>query len=494
VDADAIVTLPARRAGTDPDGTCLADSAVRLTNAEFAEAVVRAAAHFAALGVRRGDVVAVMMPNRVDLVVSMFAAWRLGAACTPMNPALTSDEALYQLADSQAAVVVADEPSAAKLDDAAATLVPVADLGTIAGAPDFRGGQDADVALLIYTSGTTGRPKGVILDHANLTAMASMAIDWFALTSADRALLILPLFHINGIMASIVAPLLVGGSAMIAPRFDPAAFWDIVTAEQPTYTSGVPTIYSMLANLPAEVIVEQNPLRFAICGAAPMPPGLISSFEGRYGVPVVEGYGLSETSAACTINPIVGERRSGSVGMPLPGVEIRIVAEGVEQPTGSSGEVQVRGANVMRGYLGRPDATAEALQDGWLHTGDVGKLDEDGYLFLVDRVKDIIIRGGENIYPQEVENVLLRHPAVAEAAVVGRPDDTYGEQPIAVVVTAPGTIVDAEDIESFCRSRLARYKVPRDIVVVDGLPRNSVGKVLKGTVRDMVGRRAPVTT
>ncbi|MEE4024646.1 AMP-binding protein [Gordonia sp. PKS22-38] len=486
MDTDAIATLPDRRASAEPDGRCLADSETTLSNADFADAVSRAAGHFSALGVRRGDVVAVMMPNRVELVVSMFAAWRLGAACTPMNPALTSDEALYQLTDSHSAVVVADEASVTKLGDATATVVPVADLGATSGASTVHGADAADVALLIYTSGTTGRPKGVILDHANLTAMASMVIEWFGMTSADRALLILPLFHINGIMASIVSPLLVGGSSMIAPRFDPAAFWGIVAEEQPTFTSGVPTIYAMLANLPADVVVEANPLRFVVCGAAPMPPGLISAFEDRYGVPVVEGYGLSETSAACTINPVAGERRSGSVGLALPGVDIRIVAEGVVRSVGESGEVEVHGPNVMRGYLGRPEATADALQDGWLRTGDVGRLDEDGYLYLVDRVKDIIIRGGENIYPQEVENVILRHPAVAEAAVVGRPDDTYGEQPVAVVVATPGASLDAAEMETFCRSRLARYKVPREIHVVDALPRNSVGKVVKGTVRDMI--------
>ncbi|GII98256.1 acyl-CoA synthetase (AMP-forming)/AMP-acid ligase II [Sediminihabitans luteus] len=486
-----VARIPDARRDADPTGACIADAGTTLDNAGFARAVDAAAAHLATLGVAHGGTVAVMMPNRVELVVTMFAAWRLGAACTPLNPALTADEAHYQITDARAVVVVADEPSTARLGDAPVPVVPADELGTVAGDVPAPSAADDDTALLIYTSGTTGRPKGVVLDHANVAAMGRMVIDWFALTAEDRSLLIMPLFHINGIVVSVVAPLLAGGTSYVAPRFDPTAFWSLVEREGATYTSGVPTIYAMLLALPDAP--SSSTLRFAVCGAAPMPPGLIERFGARYGVPVVEGYGLSETTAACTANPLDGERRDGTVGFALPGCRIRVVdADGAALPVGEAGEIQVQGPNVMRGYLGRPEDTAAALRDGWLATGDVGVLDEDGYLRLVDRVKDMIIRGGENIYPMEIENVLHQHDAVQEVAVVGRPDDMYGEQPVAVVVLAPGHELTLEDVAEFCSQRLARYKVPRGLLVVDALPRNGVGKVVKGDLRALVREGASV--
>ena len=454
----ALPELIDHRAATAPDAPCLADSTVTLTNAEMRDRVVGTARLFADLGVGRGDVVAVMLPNRVELLVNLFAAWRLGAAVTPINPALTPGEAKHQLIDSGAKVLV-NADGVVTIEGA----VPVP-------TPD-------DLALLIYTSGTTGSPKGVMLDHANVAAMCAMAIDALQVTAADHSLLILPLFHVNGIVVGSLTPLLAGGRVTIADRFDPSTFFGVVERVRPTYFSAVPTIYAMLSALPDDVVPDTSSLRVAICGAAPMPAELIGWFEARFGIPIVEGYGLSEGSCASTVNPIDGRRKPGTVGLPMPGQQIAIAGDG------GVGEVLIKGPNVMRGYLGRPDETAKTVVDGWLHTGDVGRFDEDGFLVLVDRVKDMIIRGGENIYPKEIENALYAHGDVLEAAVVGASHEIYGEVPVAFVVLRPGGTVTADELREHCRERLSKYKLPTRVELLAALPKNAVGKIDKPTLR-----------
>jgi len=474
--------------GAEFSGDAVADHAVRLDYDRFNTAVRATAGMLAEHGVDRGDVVAVVLPNRVELVVTMYAAWLLGAALTPVNPALTEDEVSYQLSDGNARVAIVDATSRALVKN-----VPVIDVDAVLAAtsdaaltPAFANGPQADdLALLIYTSGTTGRPKGVRLDHANLSAMTSALERGMRFTAADRALLILPLFHVNAIMISVVAPLAVGGSAMILPRFDAKTFWSSVEKERPTYFSAVPAIYVFLGALPAEVKPDVASLRFVICGAAPMPPSAIVDFETRYGVPLIEGYGLSESTVALTVNPLEGPRKAGTVGKPLPDLEVAIMSDDGELlAPGLDGEVVARGATIMRGYLGKPTETATALKDGWLHTGDVGHFDEDGYLVLVDRKKDLIIRGGENISPSEVEAVLASHPSVLEVAVVGKPDPVMGEEPVAFVVAASGQVINADELLDSVRTVLARFKVPKEIRVVDSLPRNAVGKILKAPLRE----------
>jgi acyl-CoA synthetase (AMP-forming)/AMP-acid ligase II len=275
------------------------------------------------------------------------------------------------------------------------------------------------VALIIYTSGTTGRPKGVLLTHANIMAMAQSMIAFVNMSEESHSLLVLPLFHCNGIVVGVLAPLLVGGQATIAGRFDPATFFSIVEQARPTTFSAVPTIYGMLAALPGDVSPDTSSVRYAICGAAPMPVQLMRQFEQRYGIPIIEGYGLSEQTCAATSNPVDGERKPATVGMPMPAVEVAVMNEHGELVIdGSPGEVVVKGPTVMRGYLNRPEETAKTIIDGWLHTGDIGFLDADGYLTLIDRAKEMIIRGGENVYPKEIESALYTHPGVREAAVV----------------------------------------------------------------------------
>jgi acyl-CoA synthetase (AMP-forming)/AMP-acid ligase II len=348
--------------------------------------------------------------------------------------------------------------------------------------------------LLIYTSGTTGRPKGVMLDHSNLNAMCGGVIDGFRLTPADHSLLILPLFHVNGIVVGTLSPLLAGGRSTLAGRFDPKTFFTRIEQSRATYFSAVPTIYTMLCGLPDDARPDTSSVRFAVCGAAPASVELLERFESRYGIGIIEGYGLSEGTCASTANPLKGPRKPGTVGLPLPGQTIRIVdSAGRPVPNGEAGEVVIEGANVMRGYLNRPEETSKTIVDGWLHTGDIGRFDEDGYLILVDRAKDMIIRGGENIYPREIELVVYQMPQIAEAAVIGRPNPTYGEEPVLFVSGRPDTDVTAETIRAHIAEQLAKYKWPVDITSLGDLPKNAVGKIDKPALRRLLAD-SPVTT
>jgi len=490
----ALARLPFARAEQDPTGPCLRDGERALDNAAFADAVRRLAHHLAGLGVEAGDPVAVLLPNCAEIVTAQFAAWYRGSALVPVNPALTDDEVRYQLEDSAAAVVVGDERARELAAELGIAWVDAASVHAGTGAPQPEGPDEPDAgpvaapddfALVIYTSGTTGRPKGVLLDHANLDAMSASLVEHFALSPADTSLLVLPLFHANGLIAGVLSPLRAGGDVVVAPRFSPDTFWGLVETHRPTYFSAVPTIYAVLDARTSRTH-DTSSLRFAVCGAAPMPAELITRFEERFEIPVVEGYGLSEGSVASTINPVDGVRKPGTVGVALPGQEVAVVtAAGDPLPPGERGEVVIRGANVMRGYLGRPEETARTVRDGWLYTGDVGIIDDDGYLRIVDRLKDMIIRGGENIYPTEIEECLYGHPAVLEAAVVGRPDPVLGEVPVAYVALRPGRAASAEELRAHCAASLARYKVPARIEVLAELPKNAVGKLVKGRLREL---------
>jgi long-chain acyl-CoA synthetase len=483
-------TLPDRRAAQDPEGPALADASGSLTNAEMLEAVRAVARRLRSVGIGPGDVVALKLSNRVELVLALFAAWRLGATITPVNPSLTEVEVTRQLEDSGARLLV--------VEDGASTTsgVPTIDVGdlhdTVPGSGPTPHVESSALALLIYTSGTTGVPKGVMLDHANLDAMAAMGREALEVGPDDRCLLILPLFHVNGIVVSILIPLLAGASVVIAERFNPNTFFATIEAERPTFFSAVPTIYSMLAALPEDVQPDTSSVRFAVCGAAPASADLLARFEARFGFPLVEGYGLSEGTCASTINPVSGIRKAGTVGLPFPGQDLRIVdPDGNEVPQGEPGEVVVRGPNVMRGYLGRPADTAAVIVDGWLHTGDIGKVDADGYLSLVGRSKEMIIRGGENIYPKEIEDVLASDPAVLEAAVIGVPDDTWGEVVVAFVQPRPGSTIDVEELKRRCAESLSGYKRPKTIHVLEALPKNAVGKLDKKSLRHSEFTAAP---
>jgi acyl-CoA synthetase (AMP-forming)/AMP-acid ligase II len=482
-----LASLPDRRAAAAPHLPAVADDHLDLDNAAFLDAVLRAAAVLRGHGVGPGNVVALMLPNRTEFVVALFAAWRLGAAVTPISPTLVPAEVAYQVADAGSTVLIVDREVQAE--------VPVLHVDDLNAEPDQAApveNPDDALALLIYTSGTTGRPKGVMLDHGNVNAMCAMVIDGFELTHADHSLLILPLFHVNGIVVSILSPLIAGGRATIAGRFNPTTFFDRIAASRATYFSAVPTIYTMLAGLAADVKPDTSSVRFAVCGAAPASVELLERFESRYGIGLIEGYGLSEGSCASTGNPLNGKRKAGTVGIPLPGQEIRIVdGDGTFLPDGEVGEVIIKGPNVMRGYLNRPEETAKTVVDGWLHTGDVGRFDEDGYLVLVDRAKDMIIRGGENIYPKEIETVVYQLPGIAEAAVVGRASALYGEEPVLFASQQPGAELTADAIAAHLRGSLSKYKLPVEITLLSELPKNPVGKIDKPSLRKTLTAAAP---
>ncbi|WP_286932933.1 AMP-binding protein [Microbacterium sp.] len=463
------------------DAFCLRDERRALTYAQVEIEAGAFAEQLTYAGVSAGDVVAVMMPNSVELLIAMLGAWRVGAIVTPINPTFTPREVSYQIEDSHASILVGR-----RIREVDVATIESDQMWRVSTSPLAEARIDPNrVALLVYTSGSTGQPKGVMLDHANLNAMATQIATHFRLTSDDHALLVLPLFHVNSLCVTFLAPMSVGAQVTILERFAPQSFISAAQAHRPTYFSAVPAIFAHLAALPTDVEFDTTSLRFAICGAAPVAPELLERCQSRFGMKIIEGYGLTEATCASACNPIDGPRKPGSVGTALPGQQIRIVdSDGQEVAPGERGEIVISGPTVMRGYLGRIEATATAIRDGWLHTGDVGVQDDDGYVRVVDRIKDMIIRGGENIYPKEIEAHLATHPGVLESAVVGRPDPVLGELPVAFVVVAPGfSALTTDELIEHCREGLAKIKVPVAVDIVAELPRNPVGKVDKPALR-----------
>lgn len=484
--------LPWQSPAAGSDRPCVGDADRTLSYREVEERAAAFAEQLSARGVGTGDVLAIMLPNSLELLIGILAAWRVGAAATPVNPTFTARELDYQLADSGAKLILALPGTVTEID-----LITPEQMRAIPEQPVQNPDIPLDqIALLVYTSGSTGQPKGVMLDHANARAMTEQMVACFDLSAEDHALLVLPLFHVNSIMVSFLSPISVGGRTTVLERFQPESFIAAVEKFRPTYFSAVPAIYARLAELPESTHFDTSSLRFAICGAAPVSKELLERIEQRFSISLVEGYGLTESTCASACNPVRGVRKPGTVGPVLAGQKLRILtADGRDAAPGERGEVLIGGPTVMRGYLGRPDATAETIRDGWLHTGDVGILDEDGYLSIVDRIKDMIIRGGENIYPKEIEGVLAEHPAVLEAAVIGAPHAMLGEVPVASVVLMPGSTATEEELIELCRIGLAKIKVPARIEFLEDLPRNPVGKVDKPRMRrEAKPVNTPVTT
>lgn len=476
--------LPWKLAESHGPKTAVRDDNLELTYSELADRVAAIADQFSEHGVGPGDIIAVMLPNRVELLMCMFAAWRLGAAATPINPAFTANEADHQILDSDAKIVVnlgPDMPSAGR------PIIAVDDLAVTAksNVPPPAEPAPGDLALVIYTSGSTGRPKGVMVTHSNATAMVDQMATHMGLTTDDHAMLILPLFHVNAIIVSVLSPISRGGQVTIVGAFSPSNFFDQIKQYRPTYFSAVPTIYALLVTQAEKTTPDLSSVRFAVCGAAPVTKELLVAAEEKLGIKnLIEGYGLTEGTCASACNPIEGVRKLGTVGPALKGQQIKIVDEDLnEVPVGELGEVMISGPTVMQGYLNNPQATAETIIDGWLRTGDIGRVDEDGYLSIVDRAKDMIIRGGENIYPKEIEATIGSLEGVLEVAVVGRPDPILGEVPVAFVVEYPNSGLTDEQVLEHCRNMLTRVKVPVAVFMVEQLPKNPVGKIDKPTLR-----------
>jgi long-chain acyl-CoA synthetase len=453
------------------------------------------------LGVGPGDRVVLVMPNVPEFGVGYLGIAGAGATVLPLNPLLKAEEVRYILEDSGATAMVCLEASLPLLRAARAGLAMRAPILVLAAAgsleapdmvmplPEGGGallpaqGNAGDIAVCLYTSGTTGRPKGALLTHANLLSNLESFQQILHITSDDIFLAVLPFFHAYGGTVLFLLPLSLGAKVVLEPRFVPEAILKALTQQRVTIFAGVPSMYAVLANL-GDGGADLRSLRICLSGGAPLPPVVLEAFEQKYGVPIFEGYGPTECSPVLTVNPPSGVRKVGSVGPAIPGVEVRVVdPQGLELPRGEVGEVTARGPNVMRGYLNRPQETAAVLRDGWYCTGDLGRMDADGYLTIVDRKTDLILVGGLNVYPSEVERVLQSHTAVAEAAVIGVPDPVRGEVPKALVILRDGARVSPQELLQWCRQQLANYKVPRTISLVAELPRTVTGKVLKPELR-----------
>lgn len=473
----------------------------QFTYREFEDAVKRAAAMLLANDIRKGDVVSLLLPNSVEYLVAYFACWQIGALAGPVNALLKAQEIAYVVSNSEArAMLVNSEflPVVNPLRDELPSLRAIISFDNEAQATRSYSGMESaepaaiirdDDAIIIYTSGTTGKPKGCLLTHGNVIANARQISEWLGFTDADRLLTIMPLFHMNAVSVTTMSALYAGGSTVVSPKFSASRFWQIVSDYQVTSFGSVATMLSMLLSTYPDGVppgLQTQQLRFAMCGSAPVPAEVLRRFEEIFRCLVVEGYGLSESTCRSTFNPPDERRRAGSCGLPI-GNEMRVVdEEDQEVPDGMLGEIVLRGDNILKGYYRNDGATAAAFRNGWFHTGDIGYRDADGFYYIVDRKSDMIIRGGENIYPREIDEVLYQHPSVAAAAAVGVADDLYGEEVAAVIVLKTGATCSEKEVIDFCKARLADYKCPQTVRFVDDIPKGPTGKLLKRELAEML--------
>ncbi len=497
-----LATILTEAALAAPDAPAYRFMGNATTYGELDEQSGRFAAGLREAGLEPGDVVALQLPNVPQFLTSYFGALKAGMTVLPLNPLLMAPELEFHLGDSSATMLIGFEGMHAEASKACERLGIPLYLVSFGAAPlpdDVRpvsalmGAWDGEVvprgpedtAVLIYTSGTTGKPKGAELTHFQLYMNCTIAGQLFGYRSDDVTLAVLPFFHVFGLSSVINVAVRYGGCLSIVPRFQVGDVLDIIERDRCTVLGGVPTMLHALAQQDITGR-DLSALRVAVSGGASLPEDIMRTFEGKYGIEVLEGYGMSETASSCSFNR-PGDRRVLSIGKPLWGVTMR-VGDAFDQPLPPGrenvGEILIRGHNVMKGYLGRPEATAETLRGGWLHSGDLGYMDEDGFYFIVDRAKDLVIRGGYNVYPREIEEVLYAHPSVAEAAVIGRPDERLGEEVVAVVALHPGAELSSEEVIAYCRERLAAYKYPREVRFLGELPKGPSGKILKSALRD----------
>jgi len=464
--------------------------------AELGDLASRLAAHLtSAHNIRPGDRVGLWLKNCPEFVAAVFAILNCGAVVVPINNFFKPDEVGYILNDGGIDLLITDAELAPH-EPALRTLRPGLRLWLVeamAGLPASSVGPscnrtEADLAVIIYTSGTTGHPKGAMLSHGNLLHNIASCRVVLATVPDDRFIVILPLFHTYMMCVGLMLPMLSGGAMILVKSLHPLKnlLHDIIT-HRGTILPAIPQFYRSLASATA---IPTLPLRICISAAAPLPGQILQEFEAKFGIPLIEGYGLSEASPVVSKNPLHGLRKPGSIGLPVTNVEMSIQDEqGQILGDNVTGELCVRGGNVMLGYWNRPDETARALRHGWLLTGDVGYRDADGYYFITDRKKDMLLVNGINVYPREIEEVLYQFPGVKEAAVIGVPDPRRGEQPVAFVVASEGFTLDEKAMLSFLREKLADYKVPRRIEIIPALPRNATGKILKTALRDRVAKQ-----
>jgi len=484
----SIVIESAERA---PEAVAVRLAPLELTYAELDERSARLAALLHERGLERGDRIGVMLPNVLEFPIAYYGVLRAGGVVVPMNVLLKRREIAFYLEDSGAKLLLAWHGFAAEARegaaDAGAELIEVEPeafaelLGDREPTGELADTDEEDTAVILYTSGTTGKPKGAELTHFNLSRNSDIASRTTSSVKAgDVVLGALPLFHSFGQTVSMNASLRVGATLTLLPKFDPGKALEIMQRDSVTHFYGVPTMYGTLLHHPGREDYDTSTLRICITGGASMPVEVLRGFEEAFGCELLEGYGLSETSpVACTNHP-GRPRKPGSIGTPIEEVEMKVVDENDEEvPQGEVGEIVVRGHNVMKGYWQRPEATEEAMRGDWFHTGDMARVDEDGYYFIVDRKKDLIIRGGYNVYPREVEEVLYEHPQIREAAVLGVPHDEWGEEIGAAIVLHEGEELPPEEVGEYVKERIAAYKYPRVVWFLDDLPKGPTGKILK---------------
>lgn len=497
---EGLGSWPARRARKTPHRTALIHGGTPTSYAALHERTTRLAHALRERGVRRGDRVAYLGPNHPSYLETLFAAGALGAVFVPLNTRLAGPEIAYQLADSGAKALL-HAPSHAGL---VAGLPGHTDVRTyLETGPEYEAVLasssdepiDAPVApddtcIIMYTSGTTGRPKGAMLTHGNITWNALNVLVDTDLIADERALVSAPLFHTAGLNMLTLPVLLKGGTCVLVEAFDPDATFDLIARHRITFMFGVPTMFDRLSRHPRWPAADLSSLRILTCGGSPVPTPLIAAYQER-GLTFLQGYGMTEAAPGTLfLDAEHAITKAGSAGVPHFFSDVRVVRPDLTPvDTDEPGEIVVRGPHVMPGYWGLPDETAASFADGWFRSGDAARVDEDGYVFVVDRIKDMIISGGENIYPAEIEDVLLTHPDIAECAVIGVADDKWGEVPRAVVVPREGAVLDPDEVLAYLSGRLAKYKIPKSLVLAAELPRTASGKLLKSRVRTRYGNQ-----
>jgi long-chain acyl-CoA synthetase len=474
----------------DPDHVAIKLDDIGLTYSQLDGATAHVVGMLREHGLERGDRVGVMLPNVPHFPVCYYGVLRAGGIVVPMNVLLKKREVAFYLQDSGAKLLFAwegfaeDAQAGAEEAGAECLLVKLSEfkdeVARAEAVTELVETDDDDTAVILYTSGTTGKPKGAELTNANLLRNSEASRALFGLGDDAVTLGALPLFHSFGQTCGLNATIGGGGTLTLIPRFDPAKALEIIERDQVNIFQGVPTMYGAMLHHPERESADVSTLKLCVSGGSAMPVELMRGFEEAFGCKVLEGYGLSESSPVASFNHADRERKPGSIGTPIDGVEMRVVDdEGKPVDQGEVGEIVIRGHNVMKSYWGRPEETEETIRDGWLYTGDMGKIDEDGYFYIVDRKKDLIIRGGYNVYPREIEEVLYEHPDVREAAVLGIPHDEYGEEVGAAVVLKDGADATPEQLRDFVKEQVAAYKYPRRIWLADELPKGPTGKILK---------------
>jgi long-chain acyl-CoA synthetase len=476
-----------------PDHTAVKLDDTDVSYSAFADAAARVGTWLKSQGVEPGDRVGMVMPNVPQTAIVYYGILWAGGAVVPMNPLYKSGEVAHVLSDAGAKVIFAWEPMSAEASKAAAdtgaTWVEVHQSGfeaLLAGYEpmELTDRDPGDTAVVLYTSGTTGRPKGAELTHSNMSRNAQVCVSMLGLTREDVIFGGLPLFHAFGQSVGLNAAVASGATITLLARFSPVKALEVLQRDQVTVMEGVPTMYTALLQHPERASYDTSALRLCVSGGAALPVEVLRGFEQAFDAILLEGYGLSETSPVASFNHPDRERKAGSIGQPVEGVEFRLIdADWNDVPHGQVGEIAIHGHNVMKGYLGKPEETAKAVQGGWFRTGDLARRDDDGYYFIVDRAKDLIIRGGYNVYPREVEEALHEHPAVAMAAVVGVPHESLGEEVAAAVVLRPGAAATEDELRHFVKQRIAAYKYPRVVWITDELPIGATGKILKREIR-----------